>query len=62
MITYEHMMSQKNTNEMTDELWEYELNFISHADLVELARLRFVTTLENLSHETLIKHYEDTIG
>ena len=62
MITYGHAIHEKTKETLVNELWEYEINFISHKDIIYLAKRNFTDTLNKLDSESLLKHYNEVIG
>jgi len=51
---------EKNT--LIDDLWEYELHFISHSDVVRLAEKGFKERLNNMSTADVVAHHKLVIN
>jgi len=47
---------------LIDDLWEYELHFISHSDIVRLAEKCFKDRLDTLSTTDVVAHHKSIIN
>jgi len=49
-------------DEIIDDLWEYELHFIAHADIMKLAESHFKEALKGMSMQEVLDHHKKVIG
>jgi len=59
MITYDHMIP---VEDLISDLWEHELHFIAHADILKLAEACFKDRLMALTKEQVLDHHQKVIG
>jgi len=60
-IEYEHTQD-RSRSDLIDDLWEHELNYITHVELVELARQKFRKSLALYGYDRLRSHYDEILG
>jgi hypothetical protein len=60
-IDYDYKIATAQKS-LIDELWDHELQFIGHIDLVVLAKKSFQDDLKKYSLGKLLRHYNATIG
>ncbi len=59
-MKYKHNIEPSLT-EMIDELWEYEIYYLTLHDVESMAKASFVQDLQSRTPEEVINHYNSTI-
>ena len=60
MITYDH--TGERLEAMIDELWEHEENYLSHKEILLMARMHFKQGLRVRPYDAVRDHYNEVIG